>query len=59
MMRGLYYPNDNEHLNVYYISRLIALQVLQALQYIDKTNTVQLKGRVACEISNSPTSTRI
>ncbi len=22
------------------------------MQYIDKTNTVQLKGRVACEISN-------
>ena len=28
------------------------LQVLQKLRYVDANNTVQLKGRVACEISN-------
>ncbi|KAK3088659.1 hypothetical protein FSP39_022012 [Pinctada imbricata] len=28
------------------------VQVLKALNYIDDNNTVQLKGRVACEISN-------
>ncbi len=29
-----------------------ALQVLRGLQYIDASGTVQLKGRVACEMSN-------
>ncbi|XP_013417315.1 helicase SKI2W isoform X2 [Lingula anatina] len=28
------------------------VQVLRALKYIDNTNTVQLKGRVACELGN-------
>ncbi|XP_064407997.1 superkiller complex protein 2 isoform X2 [Latimeria chalumnae] len=28
------------------------INVLKALKYIDQNNTVQLKGRVACEISN-------
>eukprot|EP00057_Strongylocentrotus_purpuratus_P022189 XP_011676663.1 PREDICTED: helicase SKI2W [Strongylocentrotus purpuratus] len=28
------------------------IQVLKELNHIDKTNTIQLKGRVACEISN-------
>lgn len=33
-----------------YIQRL---EVLKALRYIDDTDTVKLKGRVACEISNN------
>ena len=31
---------------------LIVFQVLEQLKYIDSRGTVQLKGRVACEISN-------
>ena len=31
---------------------LLARQVLRELKYIDSTNNVQLKGRVACEISH-------
>ena len=30
----------------------LSLQVLKHLNYIDENNAVQLKGRVACEISN-------
>ena len=30
----------------------MSLQVLKHLNYIDENNAVQLKGRVACEISN-------
>jgi antiviral helicase SKI2 len=33
-------------------SDVFYFQVLRKLNYIDDTNTVTLKGRVACEISN-------
>ena len=31
---------------------VFVLQVLRKLRYVDNNNAVQLKGRVACEISN-------
>lgn len=33
-------------------SIVLYLQVLEALQYVDSTGAVQLKGRVACQISS-------
>ncbi|XP_078687037.1 superkiller complex protein 2-like [Branchiostoma floridae x Branchiostoma belcheri] len=35
------------------------VQVLKRLRYLDAAGTVQLKGRVACEISNSPVLKRL
>ena len=40
--------------SILYLGDLFCLpcQVLQRLRYVDANNAVQLKGRVACEISN-------
>ncbi len=42
------------HLNIFsiYHNDAFWFQVLQELKYIDSSKTVQLKGRVACEMSN-------
>lgn len=42
----------NKLQSIFLAPLLFILQVLRKLRYVDANNAVQLKGRVACEISN-------